>query len=184
MSQSISAEQFRLISYGPRRDIIALLANDPELSARDMAEQLGRRVTSLYRHLDLLLEAGLIRQVGARTGTKRPEALFALASPHYQPAPEAFATAEGSVAFARAAARYASAASRRFMRTAASGGGRLFDADANVGLYNVDLQLDRDGLVEFNKRLGAFLASARDLRVRSDEAVERVTLTVLVAPTR
>jgi len=183
MPLRLNVEQMRLISFGPRWDIIGLLANDPELSARDLAERLGRRVTSLYRHLDLLLEAGLIRQAGFRAGSKRPEALFALSSPLYQASPEVFTTEEGRATFARAAARYVAAASRRFSRAVASGS-RPFDADASVGLYNVDLQLDRDGLVAFNKRLSAFLASARELRVRRDEALERVTLTVLVAPTR
>jgi predicted ArsR family transcriptional regulator len=184
MPLTISAEQLRLMSYGPRRDIIALLANDPELSARDMAERLGRRVTSLYRHLDLLLDAGLIRQTGVRAGPKRPEALFALTSPLYQAPTEAFASAEEAAAYARAAARNASAAARRFERSLASGAARPFGADANVALNNVDLQFDHAGLVEFNKRLDDFLASARELRVRSDGAVERVTLTILVTPTR
>jgi predicted ArsR family transcriptional regulator len=180
----LTLEQLRLMSFGPRRDIIALLANDPELSARDMAQRLGRRVTALYRHLDLLLEAGLIRQTGARPGPKRPEALFALASRLYHPSPEIFATADGRAAYVRAAARYAAAASRRFARSVESGEGRMFDADANAALINVDLQLDRAGLIAFNQRLAAFLESVRELRVRAAGDVEQVTLTLLVAPTR
>jgi predicted ArsR family transcriptional regulator len=180
----LSIDQLRLISFGPRRDIVAVLANDTDLSARDIAGRLGRRVTALYRHLDLLSEAGLILQSGTRAGPKRPEALFALAARTYQPSPRVYASAEGRRAMGQAGARYASAAARKLARAVESGGARPFAADANVAFYNTDLQLDRSGLVEFNERLHAFLDSVRDLRVPGDDGLEQITLTVLVAPTR
>jgi predicted ArsR family transcriptional regulator len=184
MPFKLDPAQLRLMSFGPRRDIIALLANDPELSARQMAARLGRKVTSLYRHLELLLAAGLIREAGVRAGPKRPEALYALASRLYQAAPETFETADGRAAFARAATRYAAAAARRLTAAVESGEARVLEANANAGYYSVDLQLDHAGLVAFNERLRSFLASVRELRVRSDAADEQVTLTILVSPTR
>jgi hypothetical protein len=184
MPLPLSIDQLRLVSFGPRRDIIAVLANDTDLSARDIAGRLHRKVTSLYRHLDLLLEAGLIRQSGSRPGPKRPEALYALAAATYQPAPDALQTPEGQAAFSEAAARYAAAAARKLARAARTGAARPFAEDANLAFYNVDLQLDRAALVEFHRRLQAFLASARTLRVRGEAGLEQVTLTILIAPTR
>jgi predicted ArsR family transcriptional regulator len=182
-SFELSVEQLKLISFGPRRDIIAVLANETDLSAREIAERLGRRVTALYRHLDALVENGLIHQSGSRPGSKRPQTLFALAAPLYS-ARKATETAEGRAAYAQAATRYAAAASRKFSRAMQNGTARPSAEDANVTLANVDLQLDRVSLIELQTLLQDFLASARKLRVRGEAGLEPVTLTVLIAPTR
>jgi DNA-binding Lrp family transcriptional regulator len=180
----LSAEQLRLMSKGRPREIIALLANETELSARDMARRLGRSRTSIYKPLDRLLDAGMIKQVGARAGPgSPPSALYALASPLYKPSPEAFSTQKGSDAYVRAAKRDASAASRRFESAVAGGVARAFNADANVGLHSADLLFDRASLVKFNEGLADFLAWARNLSARSDKTAEGVTLTILIAPT-
>jgi hypothetical protein len=180
----LSVEQLRLMSKGRPRDIIALLANETELSARDMARRLGRSYTSIYKPLDRLLHAGMIKQVGERAGPGRPpSALFALASPLYRPSPEAFSTPKGGDAYVRAARRDAAAASRRFERAVAGGVARAYNADANVGLHSADLPLDRASLIKFNEGLADFLAWARNLSARSDETAESVTLTILIAPT-
>jgi predicted ArsR family transcriptional regulator len=179
----LTVEQVKLASFGPRRDIIGLLANEPDLSAREIAERLGRGVTALYRHLDVLVDSGLIRQSGSRPGPKRPESLFALAAPLYS-AQAAIGTAEGRVTLAQAATRYAAAASRKFSRAMQNGTGRPFADDANVNFSNVDLQLDRAALVELQKLLQDFLASARKLRVQGKGGLEPVTLTILIAPSR
>ncbi len=175
----LTVEQVKLVSFGPRRDIIGLLANEADLSAREIAERLGRGVTALYRHLDVLVESGLIRQSGSRPGLKRPESLFALAGPLYS-AEKAIETAQGRIALAQAATRYAAAASRKFSRAMQNGTGRPFADDANVTFSNVDLQLDRAALIELQRLLQEFLASARKLRVQG----ESVTITVLIAPLR
>ncbi|HEY3887568.1 MAG TPA: winged helix-turn-helix transcriptional regulator [Caulobacteraceae bacterium] len=179
----MSIEQVKLISFGPRRDIIAVLANEPDLSAREIAERLDRGVTALYRHLDALVDSRLIHQSGSRPGSKRPHALYALAARLYS-ARTATETAEGRAAFAQAATRYAAAASRKFSRAMRDGTARPFAEDANVSLNNVDLQLDRASLIELQKLLQDFLAQARKLRVRGEAGLEPVTLTVLIAPTR
>ena len=182
-SFELSVEQLKLISFGPRRDIIAVLANESDLSAREIAERLHRRVTALYRHLDALVESGLIRQSGSRPGSKRPQSLFALAAPLYS-AQKATETAQGRAAYAQAATRYAAAASRKFSRAMRNGTARPFADDANVSLSNVDLQLDRASLVELHKLLRDFLTSARKLRVHGKDGLEPVTLTILIAPSR
>jgi predicted ArsR family transcriptional regulator len=179
----LTVEQVKLVSFGPRRDIIGLLANETDLSAREIAERLGRGVTALYRHLDVLVESGLIRQSGSRPGPKRPESLFALAAPLYS-AEKAIETEQGRTALAQAATRYAAAASRKFARAMQNGTARPFADDANVTFSNVDLQLDRTALIELQRLLHEFLASARRLRVQGKDGLESVTITVLIAPLR
>lgn len=177
----VSPAQLRLMSYGPRREIIAVLANDPELSARDLADRLNRPATGLYRHLDLLVEAGLVCQRGVRPGAKRPEALYALTFRVFS-ADAAAQTPEGRIAITEAATRYASAASRKIRRAVDRGTARIGVEDANARFQVSDLQLDKAGLIELHKLLNAFFIEARKLRVRAEAAQETVSLTVLIAP--
>jgi predicted transcriptional regulator len=178
---AVSPEQLKLMSFGPRREIIAALANDADLSARDLAERLHRPVTGLYRHIDLLMEAGLIGESGQRPGPKRPEMLYALTFASFT-AEVATRSPEGREAFAQAAARYASAAARKIARTIERGAARLHTEDANATFHVMDLQLDRDGLVELHQLLRKFIVASRKLRVRERDGVETVSVTILVAP--
>jgi hypothetical protein len=178
----VTPAQLRLMSFGPRQEIIAVLANDPDLSARDLAVRLNRPVTGVYRHLDLLLAGGLIRQSGQRAGAKRPEALFALTSPVFSADPKTMSR-DGHLAVAEAAVRYAAAAGRKFRRAVEEDVARLDGEGANTRLQATDLQLDATGLAEFNRLLSAFVVAARKLRVPADAAQEMVRMTILVAPT-
>ena len=178
---SVSAEQLKLMSFGPRREIIAALANDADLSARDLAGRLKRPVTGLYRHIDLLVGAGLLQQTGMRSGSTRAEALYALTFRVFS-ANDAARTAEGRVAFAEAAARYASAASRKIRRAVVQGTARIGGDDDNARFQVTDLQLDRAGLIELHRLANAFVRDARKLRVSNDTAQETISLTILIAP--
>jgi DNA-binding transcriptional ArsR family regulator len=178
---SVSPEQLKLMSFGPRREIIAILANDAGLSARELAERIRRPVTGLYRHLSLLVEAGLIHESGQRPGPKRPEVLYALTFATFS-AVEATDTPEGRATLAQAASRYATATVRKLDRAIEAGAARFAGPDANAGFTVTDLQLDRDGLAEFHRLFRNFLVSARKLRAPNQEGVETVTVTVLFAP--
>lgn len=178
---AISPELLKVISFGPRREIVALLANDAGLSARDLAERLHRPVTGLYRHIDLLLQAGLIQQTGSRPGPKRPEALYALTFSIFTKE-RASRTPEGRAALSQAAARYASAAARKFARAVESGAARMEGDLANTMFRITDLQLDAEGFAEFHRRLNDFMQSVRKLRVQRSESLETISMTIVIAP--
>jgi DNA-binding transcriptional ArsR family regulator len=178
---AVDGAQLKIMSFGPRREIIAALANDADLSARELGERLKRPVTGLYRHLDLLLEARLIRQSGQRPGPKRPEVLYALTFDYFSTS-EVAKTAEGRAAVSQAATRYVAATARKFSRAIEKGTARLYTEDANATYQVLDLQLDRAGLVQFHKLLRAFVLSARQLRVRGKSGLETVSMTIVVAP--
>jgi predicted ArsR family transcriptional regulator len=180
---ALSAGQLKLMSFGPRRDIIGILADEPDLSTREIADRLHRSPTALYRHMELLIEAGLVRQSSLRSGVKRPEAVFALTA-HNLSAAEATGKAEGRAALAQAAKRYAAAASRRFSKALENGAARPNGQDANIALSHLDLQLDQAGLRELQRLLQDFLKSAAGLRDDSRRDQEKIAVTILVAPTR
>jgi DNA-binding transcriptional ArsR family regulator len=178
----VNPEQLKLMSFGPRREIIAALANDADLSARDLAERIRRPVTGIYRHLSLLLRAGLIRESGQRPGLKRPEAVYALTFATFS-ATEATVTKEGRTALADAAARYAGATTRKLRSAIDTGAARFTGDDANAGYGNMDLQLDRAGLAAFHRLLGEFIVAARKLRVRKAADAETLSVVIFFAPT-
>ena len=178
---AISPDQLKVISFGPRREIVALLANDAGLSARDIAERLRRPVTGLYRHIDLLVQTGLVRQSGSRPGPKRPEALYALTFSIFTKE-KASRTPKGRAALSQAATRYASAAARKFARAVENGTARMEGDHTNTMFRITDLQLDAEGLAEFHRRLNDFMQSVRELRVRRSDSLETISMTILIAP--
>ncbi len=177
---AVTPEQLRLMSFGSRREIIAALANNPGLSARELAVRFRCPVTGLYRHLTLLRDAGLIRQSGQRPRPKRPEALYSLAYARFT-ATAATATSEGKAAFAEAASRCAAATARKLKHAMESESVRLDSADANAGFAAMDLQLDRAGVVQLNALIADFAAKARKLRGRDRAGVETISVTVIFA---
>ena len=61
-----------------RLELIGLFGQEDELSVSDMAARTGRPATSLYHHVKVLADAGVIHEVGRRPKGKRHEATFAM----------------------------------------------------------------------------------------------------------
>lgn len=55
---------FRALGSPARTDLLRALVDLSPATAADLAAALGKRVTALYRHLDVLADAGLVRVVG------------------------------------------------------------------------------------------------------------------------
>jgi DNA-binding Lrp family transcriptional regulator len=82
-----SAAQFEALASPVRDQIAQVVVNqapwspdNPDVegvSIREIAEQLGRQPGSLYRHIDELLEAGLIREVGSQLSGGRDATTYA-----------------------------------------------------------------------------------------------------------
>lgn len=54
-----------------RDAIVTVVAQGGEMSIREIARALGRRPATLYRHVDRLLEVGLLREAGTQTTATR-----------------------------------------------------------------------------------------------------------------
>jgi DNA-binding transcriptional ArsR family regulator len=59
-----------------RLEILGLFTNGEPLAISDMAALMGRSAGSLYHHVGILMEAGLLEQTGTRPKGKRYEALY------------------------------------------------------------------------------------------------------------
>lgn len=71
-----SAQQWRAISSPIRLELLALAEAEQPCSIGDLARASGRRATALYRHVQILADAGLFELAGQRPGARRPEQLF------------------------------------------------------------------------------------------------------------
>ena len=81
-----SASQFEALSSPIRDQIVQVVVNQapwspdsPEgagVSIREIAEQLGRKPASLYRHIEALVEVGLIREIGSRSSGGRDATMY------------------------------------------------------------------------------------------------------------
>ncbi|MFT5422335.1 MAG: putative ArsR family transcriptional regulator [Phycisphaerales bacterium] len=75
-TQGLRAEQLRVLASPVRIAIHLMLINQGEASVKEIGEQLGRSVPTLYRHLDELEQVGLIRASGTRGTRTRHAKLY------------------------------------------------------------------------------------------------------------
>ena len=64
-----------------RLELVGLFGEQEQLSVSDMAARTGRPATSLYHHLKVLEDAGVVRAVGTRPKGKRFETVSEVAEP-------------------------------------------------------------------------------------------------------
>jgi len=73
-----AAAQRAALSSALRIELVSLFGGSEELSVSDMAARTGRRATSLYHHLTILEDAGILREAGTRPKGKRFETVYGL----------------------------------------------------------------------------------------------------------
>ncbi len=71
-------DQLLAISSPIRAKIVTILENRNEYSVREIAEELGMRVESIYYHVHQLVNAGLLVRTRQRPATTRSEAAYRL----------------------------------------------------------------------------------------------------------
>ena len=64
-----------------RLELVGIFTEPGGLSISDMAARLGRPATSLYHHVQVLEDAGVLRKAGTRPKGKRFETLYEVAAP-------------------------------------------------------------------------------------------------------
>ncbi len=82
-----TVKHFEALRSGLRRVIVRVGGELGEFSVGDLAEHTGRRKTALYRHVKILVDAGLLIEVGERGEGRKREAV-------YSPAADSFYTTD------------------------------------------------------------------------------------------
>lgn len=95
-------EQIRALCSPMRHEIHQVVLSQGEASVREIAEQMNRKPASLYRHIDRLVEVGLLIDMGTKSTARRDAKVYStkLEFMRYRPRKPEMVTALGE--FARA----------------------------------------------------------------------------------
>tara|TARA_R110002072_G_scaffold42064_2_gene117346 strand:+ start:2330 stop:2890 length:561 start_codon:yes stop_codon:yes gene_type:complete len=69
-------DQIRALCSPMRHAIHQVVLSQGEASIREIAEQLGKKPASLYRHIDRLVEVGLLIDTGTKSTTRRDAKVY------------------------------------------------------------------------------------------------------------
>jgi DNA-binding MarR family transcriptional regulator len=69
-------EQIRALCSTVRHEIHQVVLSQGTASIREIAEQLGRKPVSLYRHIDQLVEVGLLIEEGTKSTARRDAKVY------------------------------------------------------------------------------------------------------------
>ena len=79
--QMTARQQLEAMVSARRHDIVDRLAASGPMSIKELAMQFGAQPSSLYHHMAILLEAGLVIEAGSRMSGKRRELLYNTPAP-------------------------------------------------------------------------------------------------------
>ena len=77
----MAAEQVEALASPVRHDICDRLAAMGPLSVRELSRALGRKPTSIYHHLELMIAVGLVHSSEVRSSRGRPTILYRTVAP-------------------------------------------------------------------------------------------------------
>jgi DNA-binding transcriptional ArsR family regulator len=168
----LSPAQTRLLASPPRLEIVEAFGALGRASARELAAHLGRSPGAVYHHVRTLEQAGLVREVARRAGSRRPEAVYAATG-------RRFAVAAGPTSADR---RPATATLRAVLRQAARDADRAFagEIEAKGRFHGLQLSAallpaDVQRVLALLHRVEAILRKASRQRSRAGEAFYRWT---------
>lgn len=173
----LTQNQLESLTSPIRLAIVQRLEIEREATAREIADRMGRPVTALYHHLQLLEDAGVLRVVGERKGSRRPESIYALMADQLSTSGVA-KTQKGRDTLGQAAIRVADAGGRAFSRAMAQTEPRFEGRHRNAMVRYFVLRANSRKLAELNRLIDALDAAASD---PSDDG-EEIQLTWLLTP--
>lgn len=81
----LTPEQQEAITQSPARlEVIDAMSDIAPCSIAELAGELGRTPQSLYYHVQIMVDVGLLRQSGTRKSGKRDEALYDMVCEHFR----------------------------------------------------------------------------------------------------
>lgn len=173
----LTEAQLESLNSPMRLAIIQRLEVDKEATVRELAHRMGKAATALYHHIRELEENGLLRIIGERKGTRRPEAIYAMVAPYLSSA-KAVKTEKGREIYSRSSSRVADAAARAFSSAVQRGDARFDGTYRNAAIRFYVLRADKQKLA----RLNQILQELEEIACHSCEDGEEIQLSVLLSP--
>ncbi|HEX4534479.1 MAG TPA: helix-turn-helix domain-containing protein [Rhizomicrobium sp.] len=173
----LSPSQLESLTSPVRLAIVQRLEIGREVTAREIAQRVGRPVTALYHHLKQLEDAGLVRVVGERKGPRRPEAVYALIADQLSSA-EVVKTKSGRKILGRAATRVTDAGARAFSRAMTKMDPQFDGSQRNAMVRFFVLRANKTKLAQLNRIIDELHAAACE----PSEDGQEIHLIWLLAP--
>lgn len=173
----LTEAQLESLNSPARLAIIQRLEIDKQATVRELAQRMGKAPTALYHHISELEKIGLLRAVGEKKGTRRPEAVYAMVASYLSSA-EAVKTEQGREIYSRAGKRVADAAARTFSTAVQQGDARFHGRRRNAAVRFYILRANKEKLV----RLNQILQELEEIACHSSEEGEEIQLSVLLSP--
>lgn len=76
----LGKDQLRCLTSPVRQDMVDHLSAHGVMSIKELAASIGRKHASIYHHLKLLLDVGLVEETGSRVVNRKNEKLYATPS--------------------------------------------------------------------------------------------------------
>ncbi len=152
-------DQIRALCSPMRHEIHQVVLSQGEASVREIAEQMGRKPASLYRHIDQLVEVGLLFDIGTKSTARRDAKVYTtkLEFMRYRPRKPEMIEALGE--FARASLKDTG---QKITKTFDQGDAILPVPHRDVMVGSPAGWLDEDELAELNEHIDAIIGLMAD----------------------
>lgn len=167
------ADQLEAVASPIRCQVVDELSVHGPSSVRKIAASMKRSPESLYYHIKMLVDVGIVVQDRTRQTGRRVEAVYRLVAPKLR-IDSKKRSKEYTDALARACSALVRLAERNYRAALKRGGFVLEGRQRNLAVRQYNLRLDRRGLAEVN----ALLDRLTKLKGQQDDATSGETYAV------
>lgn len=150
----LDERQLECLTSAPRAEILDWLCSSGPQSVSDLAGSLNRKPSSLYHHIELMMQVGLVEEVGTRTVYRRTEKLYATPSRRMR-LKRALADGNHDELMDRTVAAMTKQFAKDFSAGLGDGQARRTGPYRDLGFYRFVGRPSREGLKEINGHLEA-----------------------------
>lgn len=148
----LDRSQLACMASPVRQDIVDHLAAHESLSIKELAAAIGRKPSAVYHHLNQLLEAGLVIEVGSRVVNRKTENLYATPSRRMR-LKKALEDPSNDDLITEIVAALCRQSERDFLSGLKSDATNREGSDANLGFFRLVNRPSPAALAELNQKL-------------------------------
>jgi predicted transcriptional regulator len=171
------ADQLKCLASPVRMDIVDHLSGRPPASIKELADDIGRQASSIYHHVQLLVDVGLVVEAGTRVVNRKSEKLYATAAPRMR-LKKALGDSRNAPVMREVVAALCREAERDFSRGLTQKG-ETQGPHRTLGFYRQVNRVSKSSL----KRINALLDEIAEILWQDpDPKGERIALTWMMSP--
>jgi len=170
-------EQIRALCSPMRHAIQQVVLSQGETSVREIGEQLGRKPASLYRHIDRLVEVGLLIECGTKSTARRDAKVYSSKLEFFRYRDRDPEMVDAIASFARASLKEAG---NKLTSTFKKGDAVLRVPHRDTFIGSPSGWLEPDDMAELNEHIDAIIALLADKPRKP--GTKRVTITMGMRP--